>query len=360
MIETRSTQRRRLTLRSAALLLLVILTAAASNVAAAGASQAYPGHLIEVGGQYLHLFCEGEGSPTVILDAGLGGVSAEWYPLQGQLAEVTQTCSYDRAGSGWSTPARGPRTSIYLAAELYALLKRSGLAGPYVFVGHSFGGVIAQMFAHRYTHETAGLVLLDASHPEQVRRFLEPPIGLNTAPSRRGIVRYSAPRLPVNLAPEVEVLVRRLMAQPKARAAMAEEYFGFRESLRRLAQEGPLPDVPVMVLSHGARIWPDTPKGDLIERLWAELQADLIRGVPRAAHLVASESGHHIHLDQPNLVWDAVATLVRLHRKATDDATLVSGREWFAFEHAIWMSDTLHTAQYNVVRFDDHDERVQN
>lgn len=304
-----------------------------------------PGRLVAVGGQSLHIHCQGSGSPAIVLDAGLGGVSAEWFALQRQLAALTQVCSYDRAGMGWSDAAVGPRTSVYLVADLYGLLKNSGIQGPYLLVGHSFGGVNAQLFARRYPEDTAGLVLLDSSHPEQVERFLAAPISLNTAPSKRGLVQFAKPELPANLPAELATPVMQLIMQRKSRHAMVEEYFGFRESLQRVANADPMPDVPVIVISHGQRIWPNTSKGDLIERLWVELQADLANGVSRAAHLVASNSGHHIHLDQPNLVWDAAAELIRMHRQSVDDKTAVTGREWLAFENAIWLSDTLHSAR---------------
>jgi pimeloyl-ACP methyl ester carboxylesterase len=313
----------------------------------AGAEQALdpltpPGRMVAVGGKNLHIYCRGSGTPAIVLDAGLGGVSAEWFVLQRRLAALTQVCSYDRAGMGWSDPASGPRTSVYLVSDLYGLLKNAGIQGPYILVGHSFGGINAQLFARRYPNETAGLVLLDSSHPEQVERFLAPPIALNTAPSKRGMVQFANPMLPANLPEELVTPVMQLIMQGKSRHAMVEEYFGFRESLQRVATAGPLPDVPVIVVSHGRRIWPNTTKGDLIERLWVELQADLINGVTRAAHLIASNSGHHIHLDQPNLVWDAAAELITLYRQAADDNIAVTGREWLAFENAIWLSDTLH------------------
>jgi pimeloyl-ACP methyl ester carboxylesterase len=129
-----------------------------------------PGQRVDVGGYSLHIYCTGEnidGSPTVILEQGLGGTSAAWARVQPEIARTTQVCSYDRAGMGWSDASREPRDAEHIAAELNRVLKAAGVPGPYVLVGWSFGGLYARAYAGQFPDEVAGMVLLDSSHPDQ-------------------------------------------------------------------------------------------------------------------------------------------------------------------------------------------------
>lgn len=120
-----------------------------------------PGRLIDLGTHRLHLRCEGDGTPAVVFEAALGASSLSWILVQPAVARVTRACSYDRAGFGWSEPGPPPRTAGRLAAELYALLDRAGVPGPYILVGHSFGGLVARLFAARHADEVAGMILIE-------------------------------------------------------------------------------------------------------------------------------------------------------------------------------------------------------
>src|SRR5690349_6601006 len=144
------------------LLLGLISQAIASAIDAA--RYAAPGKLVDVGGYQLHVNCTGTGSPTVILDAGLGGTTLDWSKVQPAVTRFTRVCSYDRAGYGWSETAPStPRTSQQIVTELHALLTHAKINGPYVLVGHSFGGLNMRLYAYRYPAEVAGMVLLDAT-----------------------------------------------------------------------------------------------------------------------------------------------------------------------------------------------------
>jgi pimeloyl-ACP methyl ester carboxylesterase len=145
------------------------LGAVAENVAMQRESStaAMPGRLFDVGGYRLHLSCIGTGTPTVILESGLGGSSPLWSRIATATASTTRICSYDRAGTGWSDSAPGPRDSVAIAADLHRLLAVAGEAGPYVLVGHSTGGIYAMTYASRYPEQVAGMVLLDSASPRQ-------------------------------------------------------------------------------------------------------------------------------------------------------------------------------------------------
>lgn len=135
-----------------------------------------PGQLFQVGDHQLHIHCTGSGSPTVVLEAGLGESSysmAGW--IAPAVAPVTRVCVYDRAGYGWSEAAVGPRDGIAVATDLHTLLAQAQEKGPYVLAGHSTGGVYVRVFAARYPQEVAGMVLLDAQPNEALTRLPDYP-----------------------------------------------------------------------------------------------------------------------------------------------------------------------------------------
>jgi len=147
----------------AILLLLAVGGGIATVSAAIGpGAPGQPGQLIDVDGRQLYIECTGTGSPTVVLQSGLGESSAYWGVIAPDVAASTTVCVYDRAGHGRSDEAQAPQDGAALAADLHTLLERAGVAGPYVLAGHSSGGVYVRVFAERYPDEVAGMVLLDA------------------------------------------------------------------------------------------------------------------------------------------------------------------------------------------------------
>jgi pimeloyl-ACP methyl ester carboxylesterase len=132
-----------------------------------------PGQLYKVGDYGLHLYCTGQGRPTVVLETMAGGTSVNWGWVQPEVAGQTRVCAYDRAGRGWSEPGI-PASDLWGTAEdLHALLAAAGESPPYVLVGHSIGGLHVRGFTARYPDEVAGIILLDSSHPEQFDRYPE-------------------------------------------------------------------------------------------------------------------------------------------------------------------------------------------
>ncbi|HTT08686.1 MAG TPA: alpha/beta hydrolase [Gammaproteobacteria bacterium] len=311
-----------------------------------------PGQMVDVGGYRLHIDCRGEGSPTVVMDAGLGGVSLEWLPVQQPLSRHGRVCSYDRAGNGWSDPGPQPRTAAVIVEELHTLLSNAGVPGPYVLVGHSFGGYTAQLFAERYPKLTAGIVLIDSSHPAQVARFLAPPLRMNTAPGKdvAGIVLAGGvPLPPAHMPAELRLPTLMLMSQHKALVTAAQEFLYFRDSGEEVRKSGRLPPVPLVVITRGiAERSAKDPRAPMIESLWLQLQDELAARSPRAVHLIATQSGHHIHLDQPGLVAGAIGMVRDLARRqamlSLGLALAVTDTSLPAITGVTWRSDTLHTA----------------
>ncbi len=112
----------------------------------------------------LNIDCRGQGNPTVILDSGLGVPAIGWNPVQTEVAKFTRVCSYDRAGYGWSGATSAPRTTSEIVKELHALVEASGEKGPFILVGHSFGGYNVRVYNGQYPNDVAGMVLVEASH----------------------------------------------------------------------------------------------------------------------------------------------------------------------------------------------------
>jgi pimeloyl-ACP methyl ester carboxylesterase len=144
-------------------------------VGAAADARSYPppGRLVSVGDYRLHLHCQGEDSPTVILETGAGGTSVSWAWVQPLVAQRTRVCAYDRAGRGWSDVGVAPRDLWGTAADLHTLLHNAGIEGPYILAGHSIGGLYVRAFAGQYPEEVVGMVLVDAVHPEKYDRYPE-------------------------------------------------------------------------------------------------------------------------------------------------------------------------------------------
>jgi pimeloyl-ACP methyl ester carboxylesterase len=128
--------------------------------------QPAPGAQYDVGGHRLHIDCEGTGSPTVVLQNGLGEMSVSWTRITQQVSRTTRVCAWDRAGQGWSDDLDAPQDGVGIADDLHALLQLAGETGPYVLVGHSAGGPYSMIYSDRYPDHVAGMVLLDSMSPD--------------------------------------------------------------------------------------------------------------------------------------------------------------------------------------------------
>ena len=239
---------------------------------------------IDVGGYKLNIHCDGEGAPTVVLDAGAGDTLETWDWVVPDVKKFTRVCAYDRAGLGKSDRGPTPRTSAQIAVELHALLRRAGILPPYVLVGHSFGGLNMRLYASRYPGEAVGLVLVDAT-PEEF-------------PSREAELLPKGDR---------EKLRTSLATAP---AAFRDELDAMAESAAEVAAAGPLEPFPVRVLTAAHR-----DDSEAFRTAWLEWQRRMTAAFPQGVQILAGTSGHYIQFDQPGLIVDAVRELVEPTRK---------------------------------------------
>jgi pimeloyl-ACP methyl ester carboxylesterase len=143
---------------------LFVVCIATVALAALPTPPAPPGKLVDLGGHKLHVYCTGHGRPTVVVENGLGDFSFDWTLVQSRVSPFTRICTYDRGGYGWSDPGPKPRTFAQLNLELHDALAKLGEQGPFVLVGHSYGGPVLRNFARVYPSEVAGMVIVDAAH----------------------------------------------------------------------------------------------------------------------------------------------------------------------------------------------------
>lgn len=280
-----------------------------------------PGKLIDVNGRKMHIYCIGNKSPTIILDSGTGGFSLEWKDIQHSLSQYVRVCAYDRAGYGWSDMGPLPRTTKKITYELHTLLQNAGIHGPYIMVGHSFGGFTAQYFARRFNDEIVGIVLIDSSHEEQVYRLPEngkDVVRRSLHQDRSNMVTKSV--LHEHYPKEEAAVAQQLMARWTALLTWREEMANYALSSRELrdVHDRPILEIPIVVLTRGKRVWPDTPYGDAMEKTWKELQDELSSLNGNSTHIIAENSGHVIHLDEPELVVDAIHDVLDFVEKELD------------------------------------------
>ncbi|HEY6231121.1 MAG TPA: alpha/beta fold hydrolase [Pyrinomonadaceae bacterium] len=249
---------------------------------------------LDVGGYRLYINCEGRGRPrlpTVVMDAGLGNSSESWLGIQPKLAEFARVCIYDRAGLGNSDPPVHTQTITRIVHDLHNLLRRAGISGPLVLVGHSLGGINVRLYASMYPRAVAGMVLVDSTHEEQFAR-------MNA------------------LIPE-EI---KKQFPPGALDLTSNEKIDFNEDHERSARLSKWhTNIPLIVLTAAnARPGGEGPLAYLapkFEQIRQELQQDLVHRSSKGRQIVASRSGHFIHRDEPELVVNAIREVVNAASK---------------------------------------------
>ncbi len=254
--------------------------------------------LFDIGGRRIHLAIAGEGSPTVVLEAGMGDSLNTWASIQPSLAEMTCVMSYDRAGLGGSDPAPVPRTLEDIVRDLETLLSGAAFTGPYLLVGHSFGGQITRLFAARHPCSTHGMVLIDPSHEDKYVRF-------EAVLNQRLIQRQDA-----------------FLSDPSRNT----EHIDLPKSRLQLNAGKKDLKAPLIVVSRSkpdepSLIWPT----QALREIETELQRELLNtpGYGLRRYIIAERSGHYIHHDESELVISAIEEVIeasRIRRLTADDS----------------------------------------
>jgi len=275
-----------------------------------------PGEKVLVDDFRLHVVCMGEGDTTVLFEAGLGGSSMEWIPVQEMIADKARACIYDRAGYAWSDPSPFPSHARELSREADIMLDKIGVDGPLLLVGHSFGGFVIRELALRRPEDMVGMILVDASHEDQLAR-LESLVGKSMMPRGNSFV-VSPAQIPDTLPDELRRKIKAFSRMRKTYAALHSEMQYFRQSARQVKRDRAVANYPVIVISRGLDLYPPDEIGRRKTAIWDELQADLTNLSTRGKIIVATESGHHVHTDNPGLVAAAIEEILDAAPAAAD------------------------------------------
>ncbi|HEX7158243.1 MAG TPA: alpha/beta hydrolase [Edaphobacter sp.] len=301
-----------------------------------------PGKLVDLGGHRLHMNCTGKGHPTVVVEAGLGDFSFDWALVQSRVSRFTRICTYDRAGYAWSDPGPMPRTFAQLNLELKDALEKVGERGPFVLVGHSFGGPVVRNFAALYPKDVVGMVLVDAAFEGQrvaiggdkTIRLGESARGRPIPVPRETITNDDRPEstgesrersldpmynpLPP-AAQKMQVWAQSLAKTDYAEESQrewSEEYYA---KWLRTPQDGALGNIPLVVLMRAEGGYVDdldVPAVQL-EKERKEGQVKLLQ-LSTKGKLVTVQSGHNMEIDAPEDVVAAIRSVVdsaRAHGK---------------------------------------------
>ncbi|CAN5834506.1 alpha/beta hydrolase [soil metagenome] len=258
----------------------------------------YPGKLVKVNGGNMHLIVSGKttlGLPTVILIGGLGATSPTWSLVQSQLEKTTRIVAYDRAGYGWSDAATDTRDDITIAEELHELLVNAGIAGPYVIVAHSLGGLYGRIFTSMYPGEVKQLVLVESTHPDQFTRTATGKNELLTINKNLNMARFAAPfaimrlnnmcTLPSSFPKREADEIKSFCASNTNWQTQWDEMNAIAETMQQVKKAALPQNIPLLIISAGAHI-KDDPQ-------WARFQNEL-SALSTNSKMITIEGASHV------------------------------------------------------------------
>lgn len=294
--------------------------------------QPLPGRRVDIGGYALHLYEKGEnnGQPTIIFEHSLGGI--EGYLLIDQLAQFTKVCAYDRAGFGWSDRSPNPRTSQFIVQELEALLTQAKILPPYILMGDSFGSFNVRLYTHQFPQKVSGIILTDGLHevgmlqmPFSLRflkLFFLSGFLMSILGSSLGIIRLLATlrcfellkRELLKFSPDRLQAVKRSFCRPKHWLTMAQEIWHLNQSSRQVQVANNLGNIPIVSIKAGTFLKRSPlnfymPIG-AADRLREQMHGQLLKLSTRCTQLNASQSGHFVWVDQPEVMLKAVQLIL--------------------------------------------------
>jgi pimeloyl-ACP methyl ester carboxylesterase len=288
-----------------------------------------PGRLVDIGGRRIQIECRGAGSPTVVLETGLDYFGAlAWSKVIGPVSKFTRVCAYSRAGIVWSDDKRGPHDGLGVAHDLHAALAAAGEKSPFVLAGLSLGGPYSSLYTGLYGDQVAGLVYVDASHPDQLKRFAAAS-GKNSGDGMKGAIQGAGKWVSWTGGPRLVAFLSRhsrgetVAAMPEKAREIGLAYFSTslqpmvseREAMpTTLAEAGAYRDLgarPVVVLTHG-QLLPGMPsaQAEAFNRTWLAMQKDMATWSSRGVQRTVADAGHYIPNDDPEAVIAAIRDVV--------------------------------------------------
>lgn len=294
-----------------------------------------PGEMYTVDGYKMHMYCTGSGSPTIVLDAGLGDDAVIWSGVQPALAKTTRVCAYDRAGFGWSETGPAPRDADHIAAELHGLLRQARIDLPIVLMGHSIAGIYMRAYAEHYPEDLAGMVFVDGSTPmQQENPAVKAMMGKGPPPWVIALVGNAAfsvgvPRLMGKCSqtrPGLDARSSRLQAEDHCEIHVdspMNEMRNMERSGLETVHSGPYGSLPILILSHDPEKTMATENSTqrMAEAAWSQMQEDLKKLSTRSRRIIAKGSSHYIQIDRADLIEKEVPLLIQQIRGTAPQTT---------------------------------------
>jgi len=288
-----------------------------------------PGRRIDVGGYRLHLYCQGRGNPTIVVSPGIGVWSLQWSKIQGELAQDTRICTYDRGGYGWSDPGVSTPTANQAADELHVLLERAGEHGPYVLVGESYGGYVTRLFVEKYRPDVAGVVLVESAHERQWDELprakalalqAQQQLTVGRWLSRIGFFRFVPMDRGEDLSPAVGRALIATQARTQTLVVFRNEMGGAFVSAQQAGGTHSFGDLPLVVVSAGHSFNKFFPAGEpqtgAMNEKWMRLQDELVLLSTNSVQMINETATHAIAREQPEFVIRAIRKALQLVQAA--------------------------------------------
>ncbi len=277
-----------------------------------------PGQLFDVDGHLMHIHCQGQGSPTIVVEQDNGAQSLGWSEVNENMSRISRTCAYDRVGMGYSEPVGKQTSASDIAQNLQLLLQAADITDELVLVGWSAGGIYQREFYRQFPERVKGMVLVDSALEQQTERL--PPAAAEETFNPLQVYQYLAPFGVVRLIGRVErqfanstfsapIRDRLIAVNLKShmyRTLLAESA-SFDAELAQLRTPPSLNSLPLIVISEGK---PDSAFMQENLALWTELQEELRKLSTNSKHVVAENSPHPIHRYEPELIVESVAEVV--------------------------------------------------
>ena len=291
-----------------------------------------PGAFYSVNGHRMHIICTGSGSPTIVLEAGLGNDALTWGGVQPVLSSTTRVCSYDRAGFGWSDALPAPRDADHVAAELHELLLQAKVTGPIVLMGHSMAGVYMRDYVTRYPADIVGIVFEDGSTPLQddnpVMKAMDskapPPWALELL--AKSAMSTGIPRLLGMCSQSIkgfDARAAKLQAEDICHtnvSPMFDAMDGINRSGQETVHSGPYGALPILIISEDPAQMTAVSSTDMAN-VWNQMQEDLKKLSTRSRRIIAKGSSHYIHIDRADLIEKEVPLFIEQVRGTAPQPT---------------------------------------
>lgn len=281
-----------------------------------------PGQMFDVDGHMMHIHCQGQGSPTIVVEQGNGAQSLGWSEVNESMSRLSRTCAYDRAGMGYSEPVSGPISAAAIAQNLEKLLQAAEITDDLVLVGYSAGGIYQREFYRQFPDRVKGMVLVDSSHEQQTQRM--PPAGVPEIFEPAMVYQYLAPFGGIRLSGRVErefanspfsaPIRDRLVAvnlKSHVYRTLRAESESFDAELAQLRDPPSLGDLPLIVITQGK---PSDPYTQENLELWNELQEELKNLSTNSKRVIAQNSPHMIHRFEPGLIVESAGEVLNSAR----------------------------------------------